>query len=86
MKLEKPYSIRDLATIDRVPDGTKRCRICQEVKNRTEFRTLKTTKGSWPYYACHTCSRELQRQAYLRKRSKSHERKNQKTTTAITTI
>jgi hypothetical protein len=31
---------------------------------------LKTPKGSWPYYACNPCSRELQRQAYQRRRTK----------------
>ena len=66
-KLEKPYYIRDLATIDRVPDGTKRCRICQEVKILSEFRTLTQKGKSWLYYACKPCSRALQREAYRRK-------------------
>jgi hypothetical protein len=71
MKLEKPYSIRNLATIDRLPDGTKRCRICKEVKNRSEFRTLTSKGRSWLYYACHNCSPELQRQAYQRRKIKN---------------
>lgn len=45
MKLEKPYSIKDLTTIDRVPDGNKRCRICKAVKLLTEFhRQVENTK------------------------------------------
>ena len=67
MKLEKPYSIKDLAAIDRLPDGTKRCRICKEVKNLTEFRMINSKDKSWPSYACKPCSRELQREAYRRK-------------------
>jgi|GEM_PF-3651633 hypothetical protein len=70
MKLEKPYSIRDLATIDRLPDGTKRCRICKEVKIFAEFRMIISKGKSWPNYACNPCSKEYQRQAYLRKRSR----------------
>jgi len=69
-KLEKPYSIRDLAVIDRLPDGTKRCRICKEVKNLAEFRMINSKGKSWPNYACNPCSKEYQRQAYLRKRSR----------------
>ncbi|MCE2959436.1 MAG: hypothetical protein ACK56K_07120 [Akkermansiaceae bacterium] len=71
MKLEKPYSIRDLAAIDRLPNGTKRCRICKEAKNLAEFRLLTHKGRSWPYYACNPCSRELQRQAYLRRKIKN---------------
>ncbi|MFN9028011.1 MAG: hypothetical protein ACK5VX_17640, partial [Akkermansiaceae bacterium] len=63
MKLEKPYSIRDLATIDRLPDGTKRCRICKEVKNLAEFRMINSKGKSWPNYACIPCSRDLWRKA-----------------------
>jgi hypothetical protein len=70
MKLETPYFPRDLAVIDRLAEGTKRCRICQAIKPLDQFRTLKTPKGSWPYYACNPCSRELQRQAYQRRRTK----------------
>jgi len=66
-KLEKPYSIRDLAAIDGVPGGTKRCRICKEVKNLAEFRMINSKGKSWPNYACKPCSKELQRQAYRRK-------------------
>ena len=66
-KLEKPYYIRDLAATDRLSDGTKRCRICQEVKNLAEFRMINSTGKSWPNYACKPCSKELQREAYRRK-------------------
>lgn len=67
MKLEKTYSIRDLTAIDRVPEGTKRCRICKEVKNLAEFRMIISKGKSWPNYACMPCSKELQREAYRRK-------------------
>ncbi|MES2980844.1 MAG: hypothetical protein V4727_00905 [Verrucomicrobiota bacterium] len=71
MKLEKPYFPRDLATIDRVPDGTKRCRICKEVKNLADFRMINSKGKSWPNYACNPCSRELQREAYERRKVKN---------------
>lgn len=70
MKLEKPYLPRNLTVIDRIPDGTKRCRICQEAKPLAEFRTLTNKGKSWPYYACNPCSLELQRQYYQRRRTK----------------
>jgi hypothetical protein len=70
MLLETPYFPRDLATIDRVPEENKRCRICQAIKPLTEFRTLKTKNGTWPYYACNPCSRDLQRQAYQHRKIK----------------
>lgn len=70
MKLETPYSPRDLAVIDRVPEGTKRCRICQAIKPLDQFRTLKTPKGSWPYYACQPCALDLQRHAYRRRQAR----------------
>jgi len=63
MKLEKPYFPRDLATIDLAPDGTKRCRICQEVKIFAEFRMIISKGKSWPNYACIPCSRDLWRKA-----------------------
>ena len=69
-KLEMPYSIRDLTAIDRLPEGTKRCRICKEVKNLAEFRMIHSKGKSWPNYACNPCSKELQRQAYRRRKSK----------------
>lgn len=40
MKLEKLHFPRDLAAIDRVLRGTKRCRICKEVKILAEFPAL----------------------------------------------
>lgn len=67
MKLENPYSMTDLATTDRLPEGTKRCRICKEVKKLAEFRMINSKGKSWPNYACKPCSKELQRQAYRRK-------------------
>ncbi len=67
MKLEKPYFPRDLATIDRVLEGNKRCRICKEVKNLAKFRMINSKGKSWPNYASMPCSREVQRQAYFKR-------------------
>jgi hypothetical protein len=53
--------------IERLPDGTKRCRIYKEVKNLAEFRIINSKGKSWPYYAFMPCSKELQRLAYRRK-------------------
>jgi len=41
-----------------------------EAKPLTEFRLLTHKGRSWPYYACHPCSRELQREAYIRRKAK----------------
>ncbi|MFN9028015.1 MAG: hypothetical protein ACK5VX_17665 [Akkermansiaceae bacterium] len=54
-----------------VPNAAKRCQICKEVKNLAELRMINSKGKSWPNYACNPCSKEYQRQAYLRKRSRN---------------
>jgi len=71
--LEKPYSVRECDYLTPIPEGCKRCRICQDIKPLEQFRTLTHRGKSWPYYACNNCSRNLQRQAYLRRKSKKHD-------------
>lgn len=51
-----------------VPEGHKRCGVCKEIKARDAFHFLRTKKGTWPYYACRECTKQLQRDAYQRRK------------------
>jgi DNA invertase Pin-like site-specific DNA recombinase len=71
IRLESPYAIESSEDQEPpVPDGHKRCRICKEVKSLDAFRVLTTKKGSWPYYACKECSKQLQKETYQRRKMK----------------
>ncbi|MFN4806035.1 MAG: hypothetical protein ACK56K_07075 [Akkermansiaceae bacterium] len=39
-KLEKPYSIKDLAAIDRLPDGAKRCQTLPNLQRSQKPRGI----------------------------------------------
>lgn len=71
IRLETPFSLPTSGVeLGPVPEGQKRCRICEGCKPLAEFRILKTKNGSWPYYACKACSKKLQKVAHQRRKEK----------------
>jgi DNA invertase Pin-like site-specific DNA recombinase len=69
IRLEEPFLINSSEREETpVLDGHKRCRICKSDKPMDAFRMLTTKKGSWPYYACKECSKQLLREAYQRRK------------------
>ena len=74
IRLETPFSIpNSWYDLGPVPEGQKRCRICEKCKLLAEFTILKTKKGAWPYYACKDCTRQLQKAAYQRRKAELKE-------------
>jgi len=72
IRLETPFVIESSKEPEPpVPDGHKRCRVCNAIKPLDAFRMLTTKKGTWPYYACGECSKQLQREAYQRRKLRS---------------
>lgn len=63
-----------------VPEGHKRCRVCEGVKPLDAFRVLRTKKGSCPYYACRECHKQLQKEAYQRRKQRAASKLPTKTT------
>ena len=71
IRLEAPFMIESSERQETpVPDGHKRCRICKNDKPLDAFRMLTTKKGSWPYYACKECSKQLLKEAYQRRKQR----------------
>ena len=77
IRLETPFSIPNSRDdLGPVPEGYKRRCICEECKSLAEFRILKTKNGSWPYYACKDCSKQLQKDAHRRRKEKARRNMN----------
>jgi DNA invertase Pin-like site-specific DNA recombinase len=81
IRLETPFVLAsDTEPEPPVPHGHKRCRVCDAIKPLTEFHLLRTKKGTWPYYACKDCTKQLQTEAYQRRKQRKAENLNHKTT------
>ncbi len=71
IRLDAPFVIESSENQEPpVPDGQKRCRVCKIVMPLDAFRMLTTKKGSWPYYACKECSKQLLKEAYQRRKER----------------
>lgn len=81
IRLETPFVLAsDKEPVPPVPEGHKRCRVCDAIKPLAEFHLCRTKKGTWPYYACKDCTKQLQMEAYQRRKQRKAENLNHKTT------
>jgi hypothetical protein len=81
IRLETPFAITSSEEPEpQVPDGQKRCRVCSEIKPLEAFHLVRTKKGTWPYYACQECTKQLQREAYQRRKLRAASANQQKAT------
>lgn len=81
IRLEAPFVLAsDQEPLPPVPEGHKRCRVCDEIKPLSEFHLLRTKKGTWPYYACKDCNKQLQKETYQRRKQRKAENQNHKST------
>ena len=69
IRLETPFVIERAKEPEQpVPDGYKRCGVCREIKPLDAFHLVRAKKGTWHYYACRECTKQLQRDAYQRRK------------------